>query len=114
MNLVKIKELAEKRAGGLKKLAKDIDMSEANLHRCINANKIQANDLEKITSIFNIPIGCFFDDMPSGNITNAGSGNQVVTHSGTVTISEYEKENAHLRALLEEKERTIKILMNKN
>jgi DNA-binding Xre family transcriptional regulator len=45
MNILKIKELAENRAGGLKRLAKDIDMSEANLHRCINANKIQANDL---------------------------------------------------------------------
>jgi DNA-binding Xre family transcriptional regulator len=63
MNLLKIKELAENRAGGLKKIAKDIDMSEANLHRCISANKIQANDLEKISSIFNVPVGYFFDEV---------------------------------------------------
>jgi DNA-binding Xre family transcriptional regulator len=62
MNIIKIKELAEKRAGGLKKLAKDIDMSEANLHRCINANKIQATDLENIASIFKVPVGYFFDE----------------------------------------------------
>ncbi|MDR2085814.1 MAG: helix-turn-helix domain-containing protein [Dysgonamonadaceae bacterium] len=63
MNIIKIKELAENRAGGLKKLAKDIEMSEANLHRCINGNKIQANDLEKIASIFNVPVGYFFDEV---------------------------------------------------
>jgi DNA-binding Xre family transcriptional regulator len=62
MNILKIKELTESRAGGLKKLAKDIGMSEANLHRCIKANKIQANDLEKIASIFNVPVGYFFDE----------------------------------------------------
>ena len=63
MNLLKIKELAEKRVGGLRKLAKDIEMSEANLHRCISANKIQAIDLEKIANIFSVPVGYFFDEV---------------------------------------------------
>jgi DNA-binding Xre family transcriptional regulator len=73
MNLLKIKQLAENRAGGLKKLAKDIDMSEANLHRCINANKIQANDLEKVSSIFNVPVGYFFDE-----VSKAGSNAEII------------------------------------
>jgi DNA-binding Xre family transcriptional regulator len=122
MNILKIKELSEKRAGGLKKLAKDIDMSETNLHRCINANKIQANDLEKIASIFKIPISYFFEDTPNGNITQTGNGNvgNVIGNSNRVMVSDCEsrleiaeKEKEHLRALLEEKERLIQVLMKK-
>lgn len=61
MDLNVIKKLAEKRVGGLKKLAADIGMSEANLHRCINNNKMQGGDLEQIASIFGVPIDVFFD-----------------------------------------------------
>lgn len=61
MDLNVIKRLAEKRVGGLKKLAADIGMSEANLHRCINNNKMQGGDLEQIASIFGVSIDIFFD-----------------------------------------------------
>lgn len=44
----------------MKKLASDIGMSEANLHRCVNNNKIQAADLEKISSVLNVPVSSFF------------------------------------------------------
>lgn len=47
MDLSIIRNLSEKRVGGMRKLASDIGMSEANLHRCVNNNKIQAADLEK-------------------------------------------------------------------
>jgi DNA-binding Xre family transcriptional regulator len=73
MNIIKIKELAENRAGGLKKLAKDIGMSEANLHRCINANNIQATDLENIASIFKVPVGYFFDES-----SKTGNNNELI------------------------------------
>ena len=61
MDLNVIKKLAEKRVGGLKKLAADIGMSEAILHRCINNNKMQGGDLEQIASIFGVPVDVFFD-----------------------------------------------------
>jgi hypothetical protein len=51
MNLQLIKNYCESRQGGLKQLAEDCNMSEANLHRCIRLNKIQASDLEKIASL---------------------------------------------------------------
>lgn len=56
-----IRTLSEKYDGGLKKLASDIGMSEANLHRCINNNKIQASDLESIAIKLNVDISIFFD-----------------------------------------------------
>lgn len=61
MQLEIIRDLCEKRAGGLRKLAADIGMSEANLHRCINKNKIQAAELEKISILLGVDIRLFFD-----------------------------------------------------
>jgi len=63
MNLQLIKKMCENREGGLKKLALDIGMSEANLHRCINNNKIQATDLENIASLLNVRVGVFFGEV---------------------------------------------------
>lgn len=115
MNLIKIRELCETKDGGVKRLAEEIGMSEQNLHRCITLNKIQAGELEKIANIFDVPIGYFFDkDAGNSNINIGhqvkGNGNKV---SGDITLSECQKEIAHLKELLAEKERTIQILMNK-
>jgi DNA-binding Xre family transcriptional regulator len=85
MYLLRIKNLAEKRAGGIRKLAADIGMSEANIHRCISANKIQAGDLEKIAQIFNVPVGYFFDDeIPAKQITQKDSNDIVMGKMFTV------------------------------
>lgn len=62
MDLGIIRKMSDSRPGGLKKLATDIGMSEANLHRCINNNRIQAGDLEQIARLLNLHIDCFFDD----------------------------------------------------
>lgn len=62
MNLSRIRNLCEKRAGGMRQLASDIGMSEANLHRCVNNNKIQASDLEQIALKLKVDILQFFDD----------------------------------------------------
>lgn len=57
-------------------MAYDIDMTEANLHRCINKNRIQAGDLEKIARNLNVPINYFFDEEPTG-VRIEGDGNQL-------------------------------------
>lgn len=62
MNLGLIRNLCEKRAGGMRQLASDIGMSEANLHRCVNNNKIQAADLEQIAIKLRVDIRQFFND----------------------------------------------------
>jgi len=61
MDLGLIKKLAEKHEGGIKRLASEIGMSEANLHRCINNNKMQSGDLEKIAIVLNVDVRMFFD-----------------------------------------------------
>ena len=117
MNLDVLRKLSEGRSGGLKKIATDIGMSEANLHRCINNNKIQASDLEKIALLLNVDIGVFFDYAVSGRgnaIANGYSSvaavNSEVSMTGELSLSQKIK---YLEQLLAEKERTIQILMNK-
>lgn len=86
MNLRLIRTLSEKRTGGMRKLAADIGMSEANLHRCVNNNKIQAADLEAIARLLRVDIRIFFDadvsERPINSIdtTNIASGECAYNH----------------------------------
>lgn len=118
MNLGIIRNLCEKRAGGMRQLASDIGMSEANLHRCVNNNKIQASDLEQIALKLKVDIRSFFDVMTGGiNAVNSavatGSGNannnvniEVPSNADTAVLAERVKS---LEALVAEKERLIKV-----
>lgn len=116
MNLEKIRRLSETRQGGLKKLAIDIGMSEQNLHRCMNNNKIQAGDLEKIASLLGVSILTFFDEEPVSNKAIANGKNSVAAINSEVKSKEdagLEEKIRLLEQLLKEKERTIQILMQK-
>ncbi len=113
MNLEKIRRASEKYKGGLKHLASDIGMSEANLHRCISNNKIQAGDLEKIASLLGVSILTFFDEEPSQNAIASGK-NSIAAVNSEVNGNKALEEKVHLlEQLLKEKERTIQILMQK-
>lgn len=115
MDLSIIRNLSEKRVGGMRKLASDIGMSEANLHRCVNNNKIQAADLEKIALLLKIDIRVFFDEQlfeRANNTVNTNgdfspaSMNGNVSVGGDAILAERVK---HLEELLAEKERLIKV-----
>ena len=119
MNLSIIRNLSEKRVGGMRKLASDIGMSEANLHRCVNNNKIQAADLEKIALLLKIDIRIFFDEQFSEHANNTvhtngdfspASMNGNVSVGGDAILTERVK---HLEELLAEKERLISVLMER-
>jgi DNA-binding Xre family transcriptional regulator len=74
MNLMILRTLAERYDGGLKRLSQDIGMSEANLHRCINNNKIQAGDLEHIAIALNVDVRVFFDSAAIKNDSRQAVG----------------------------------------
>lgn len=115
MNLELIKKISEKRAGGLKKLAADVGMSEQNLHRCIRNNKIQASDLEKIALLLKVDIRTFFDDSLSdltnhkvetnGDFSPASMHGDVSVGTDAILAERVKS----LEALLAEKERLIKV-----
>ena len=102
----------------MRKLASDIGMSEANLHRCVNNNKIQAADLEKIALLLKVDIRLFFDEEVSklsyksvqsvetnGDFSPASMNGNVSIETDAL-LTERVK---HLEELLAEKERLIKV-----
>lgn len=105
-----------------KSLAAAIGMSEGNLHRCVRENKIQALDLEKISSVLNVSITEFFDEDISsvrteGNFSPvAGKGNvmqnigadleKVCTHTNNSEAILLERVNS-LESILKEKDERI-------
>ena len=115
MDLSLIRNLSEKRAGGMRKLASDIGMSEQNLHRCVNNNKIQAADLEKIARMLSVEIQIFFDDdvRASSNNTVETNGNfSPASMHGNVSVGAdaiLAEKVKYLEELLTEKERLIKV-----
>lgn len=118
MDLRLIRNLSEKRSGGMRKLASDIGMSEANLHRCVNNNKIQAADLEKIALLLKVDIRLFFDeelsklsDKSVQSVKTNGDFSPASMH-GNVSIETdaiLAERVKHLEELLAEKERLIKV-----
>ena len=109
MNLQTIKNYCENREGGVKQLAKDIGMSEPNLHRCIRLNQIQAGDLERIAQALNVNTQTPNKVSSDSNVA-IGSHNSVgnVSIGADAVLAERVKS---LEALLAEKERLISVLM---
>lgn len=116
MDLSIIRNLSEKRVGGMRKLASDIGMSEANLHRCVNNNKIQAADLEQIAKLLKVDVRLFFDELPVINKVDIHGDYSPVSMNGDVSVSHISPSNidkvTHLEELLKEKERLISVLLS--
>ena len=62
LQLIKTKVEEQRYPGGIKGLAESVGMTEQNLHRCVRENKIQAQDLEKISTQLKVSIIEFFDE----------------------------------------------------
>ncbi|MDR0681617.1 MAG: helix-turn-helix domain-containing protein [Dysgonamonadaceae bacterium] len=93
--------------------------SRPTLDSALRGADVKISTILSLAKFFKVPISYFFEDTPNGNITQKGNGN-FVANSHNVQISECESrleiaqnKITNLEALLEEKERTIQILMNK-
>lgn len=109
MNLELIRTLCSDRPGGLKRLASDIGMTEANLHRCIKLNKIQASDLETAARLLNAPINVFFDESPDlTQITEYNRAQNPPASAPAESSFNLRKENASLKKEVEYLQSSIK------
>ncbi|MDR1983720.1 MAG: helix-turn-helix domain-containing protein [Prevotellaceae bacterium] len=118
MNIEKLKELWEK-SNDKYADAKRIKTTYQTMYNIIYRGSICKVDLlDRISKFFNVPIGYFFDE-PSASFTQkkknnvAGNQNGITVSDCEIKLSEAKKEIEHLRKMLEEKERTIQILMKK-
>ena len=87
MELGIIRTLCEKRPGGLRLLASEIGMSEANLHRCINNNKMQAQDLETLAIKLGVDIRVFFDEKALKNDSPAFDNERAAKDEELIALS---------------------------
>lgn len=109
----RINKLLEERKITKVNLYTSVGISGPGLDKMIAGANVRVGSLEKIADFFNVSMDYFFDreiDNSSINIGHHvnGMGNSV---SGDITLSDCQKELAHLKQLLEEKERTIQILL---
>ena len=120
----KLAQLIDERRIVKTKLCEELDISVMTLNNFLNkGSEIGSSKLERIADKFQVPIDYFYDREVEidekwhiGHNVN-GNGNKV---SEDISISEYQKEIEHLTQLLhekqiiiDEKERTIQILLNK-
>lgn len=109
MNLQLIKQYGERYPGGLRKLAVDAGMSEANLHRCIRNNKIQASDLEALSLRLGVGIEIFFTDITK-SVEMEGNGQNEHFSWLYEKVALLEQQIRDKETIIGEKERIIKIL----
>lgn len=96
-NFKLIKEIAREKGITVRQIAKGLGIKDASVHHLIKTGSTSTSTLEGIAKILDVSAGIFFDGYPSPSEEAA-------------RIHELERDNAHLRQLLEEKERTIRIL----
>lgn len=121
-NLLMIRDIAESKSISLRTLATRIGISEDGLQKLMVKGSTKTSTLEAIARELEVSAGIFFDGYPSSvhSVVHGDGSAASVYGNATSGISDKDKEIAHLNALLEEKERvinekerTIQILINK-
>ena len=122
-NLLIIKELCASRKITIRKLAEELGLQDAALHKIMQKGTTSTDKLETIARILNVPVSTFFEKnlCERSNVNVSGEGHKIQSGSINIMVEQQEKEIEHLKALLrekervlEEKERTINILLNQN
>lgn len=120
-NLMLIRDLAEKKKIALGDLCEQAEITTQTLREAIKRNSTKTDILERIAHVLNVPIGYFFGEQSPGIIVS-GRHNQVHSGQGNqIVLTQEQREIEHLRELLiekdkviDEKERLIQFLMEKN
>ena len=99
-----------------KDFANKMGVTAVTISKWKSQESIDAAKLEVISKVLNIPISYWFDDECQFNqsiVHGDGSAASIYGNATAGMIADKDKEIEHLKLLLEEKERTIQILMQK-
>ncbi|KAA6348230.1 hypothetical protein EZS27_004298 [termite gut metagenome] len=117
MNISKLQLIMNQRKINNSNLASLSGLSDVTISKILNGADAKISSVEKIAQALGLPVGYFFDeiDVVSGHLlSNNGGAASIYGDAKNIGKSvNKNKEIEHLKALLEEKERTIQILMNK-
>lgn len=97
-NFLLIRTLCEERKITMRELARRIGRDESTIQSAIRRGTTNTKTIEKIAEVLEVPVGYFFD---SGQTIEAK----------TNSLPENEETINYLKQIIEEKERTIRILM---
>ena len=100
-NFLLIRTLCEERKITMRELARRIGRDESTIQSAIRRGTTNTKTIEKIAEVLEVPVGYFFDTDP------------VVGARTVAALPENEETINYLKQILEEKERTIRILMAK-
>lgn len=92
-NLYVIRDLCERKKLTIRELAQRIGRDESTIQSAIRRGSTNSGTLEDIARVLNVPVGVFFDGFAPDNSESQ------------------DREIAHLKQLLAEKERLIEVLM---
>ena len=111
----KLKVLLKRKSINAKEFGKMIGKSEGRVYQYYNETNFYTDTLKEFSVLLNVPMSYWFDDKDAPHsIVNGDKSAASVYGNATVSTSdEKDKEIEHLKQLLEEKERTIQILMSK-
>lgn len=117
MNFIKLKSTIEKNKFSINAISEKIGMTAQGLSASIKNETLKVRDLEKIAEVLKIDVREFFDENNANSSEKNFNHNQVMFGNGTQTnnsnndqrmsITECEKEVAHLRERLRDLEQTI-------
>lgn len=115
----RLKEILAKYKVSQSKIAKQLGMSHQSLNQMLSASDIKTGLVERIAKVLNVSISSLYGEDKEQNAIATGNGIAVTGNNnvaGNVTVGDtaiLTERIAMLERLLEEKERTIKILMEK-
>jgi transcriptional regulator with XRE-family HTH domain len=99
-----------------KDIADKMGITDVYLSQIFKKESIDAGLLEKLSQAIRVPVSYWFenDGVVNQSIVNGnGSAASVYGDATAGVLADKDKEIEHLRQLIEEKERTIQILMNR-
>lgn len=118
----RLKEILFKRKVSQSEIARRLGMSHQSFNQMLSASDIKSSLLERIAKVLNIPVSSLYGEQDSDgqNAVASGKGSVAVSGNnndvGNVTIGDaslLQERVRLLERLLEEKERTIQILMGR-
>lgn len=114
----KLKELIDALGISQRKLAEQLGVTPQTISAILTAKDVRTSTIERIASVTNMPVSHFFGEDKEQNAIATGNGNVAGNNNvvGSVTIGDaavLQERVTMLEKLLEEKERTIKILMER-
>lgn len=112
MNISKLNKLVETSKLNKTQIAAKCGISRTTLENLLSGADAKISTVESLASVLGIGVGYLFDDTSSNAIANGN--NSVAAVNSNIGRDPFTEERVkYLERILDEKERTIQILMNK-